>query len=60
MHFKPPGVLLADEFAASMICLSVFSSMSSTLLVSSTSKSRGEMVVVVAVVEEVVDMFVAA
>ena len=60
MHFIPPGVLLADEFAASMICLSVFSSMSSTLLVSSTSKSRGEMVVVVAVVEEVVDMFVAA
>ena len=60
MHFIPPGVLLADEFAASMICLSVFSSMSSTLLVSSTSKSRGEMVVVVAVVEEVVDMFAAA
>ena len=60
MHFFPPGVLLADEFAASMICLSVFSSMSSTLLVSSTSKSRGDMVVVVAVVVEVVDMFVAA
>ena len=60
MHFIPPGVLLADEFAASMICLSVFSSMSSTLLVSSTSKSRGDMVVVVAVVEDVVDMFVAA
>ena len=60
MHFKPPGVLLAEEFAASMICLSVFSSMSSTLLVSSTSKSRGEMVVVVAVVEEVVDIFVSA
>ena len=53
-------MLLADEFAASMICLSVFSSMSSTLLVSSTSKSRGEMVVGVAVVVEVVDMFVAA
>ena len=60
MHFIPPGVLLADELAASMICLSVFSSMSSTLLVSSTSKSRGDMVVVVAVVEDVVDMFVAA
>ena len=39
-----PSVELA-AFAASKICLSVFSSISSTLLVSSTSRSSGEMVV---------------
>ena len=48
MKYSPgvqvPSVELA-AFAASKICLSVFSSISSTLLVSSTSKSRGEMVV---------------
>ena len=48
MKYSPgvqvPSVELA-AFAASKICLSVFSSISSTLLVSSTSRSSGEMVV---------------
>ena len=55
----PPGLLLADVFAASKICLSVFSSISSTLLVSSTSKSRGEMVVEMVAAVEVIDAFVS-
>ena len=54
----PPGLLLADVFAASKICLSVFSSISSTLLVSSTSKSRGEMVDEMVAAVEVIDAFV--
>ena len=52
-----PGLLLADVFAASMICLSVFSSISSTLLVSSTSKSRGETVVEMVAAVEAIDAF---